>query len=814
MRLKYKPATPGGSTRDGSVSHPGQRWKPAFLALGLFAITLLVFWPTRHFDFLNFDDPDYVAANAQVQDGLTWEGVRWAFTTSHASNWHPLTWLSHLFDCQVFGLSPGAHHLHNVVLHALNAALVFGVLFRFTRQLWPGLLVAALFAWHPTRVESVAWVAERKDGLSTFFGLLTIWAYARYAQSRAALGPGDATRAARFCWLALGCFALGLMSKPMLVTLPFVLLLLDFWPLRRLEKNTRSWKAQVLWPLIREKLPFFALAMLAGGLTLWAQRAGGTILSIEALPLTDRLVNALVSYWRYIAKLCWPSGLAVYYPFEPYPWWLGTLAGSGLIAVSVAVIRARTVPFLTTGWFWFLGMLVPVIGLLQVGTQAMADRYMYVPALGLFIIVAFGLREIVQRFRIGRLLVSAVAALLLLGCVVATTRYLPQWRDSETLFRHALNVTKGNYVACNNLGTALEMRGRFNEAVECYAAALRLRPDHPDANQNWGRVLLMQGQAAEAEVYFRRGLETLPKSAAAWLNLGSALLHQGKNAEAAGAIQRAVELDPRLPEARVGLGCLLAAQGKRDEAIAQFEIALQAQPDYPAALNNLGALLTETSRAAEAVALLTRVVQFEPASAEGYYNLANAFVALGRWPEAESGYRRALQLKPGHPPALHRLGTVLRAQGNLAGAIELYRAALGADPNHAEAHRDLATVLMVNRESPLAIRHLREAIRLKSDWVEPLNELAWLLATHRDAALRDGAEAQKLAMRAVSLTQTNDARSLDTLAAAWAEMGRFDEAASAAQQALALAETAPPPGRADRIRERLTLYQALQPHRE
>jgi tetratricopeptide (TPR) repeat protein len=752
MIRKRKPAKLGVSTRDDG-SRGGKRWKPALLALGLFVVTMLVFWPARHFDFINFDDPDYVTANARVQAGLTWEGVRWAFTTNHASNWHPLTWLSHMLDGQVFGLSSGGHHLHSVLLHALNAGLVFGVLFRFTGNLWPSAVVAGLFAWHPLRVESVAWVAERKDVLSACFGLLCLLAYGAYARSIGGQAKQGhvGRRAGVWYGLALVFFALGLMSKPMLVTWPFVMLLLDFWPLRRFERSTLNPQPSTLPRLLVEKLPFFGLTAGACGMTILAQRAGGTILSIEAFSPGERIVNALVSYWRYIVKLCWPSGLAIYYPFEAQSWWLGVLAGAGLIAVSVGVVGARRLPFLATGWFWFLGMLVPVIGLLQVGTQAMADRYTYVPAIGLFIIVAFGFREIGARFQAGKVFVSVAGVLLLLGCVVATARQLAHWRNSETLFRHALSVTEGNYVAYNNLGTALEEQGRFNEAWECYAAALRLRPDHPDANQNWGRVLLANGRPAEAEVHFRRGLETLPKSAGAWLNLGSALLQQGKNAEAATVIQRAVTLDPHLPEARVGLGCLLAAQGKRDEAIAQFEIALKTHPDYTAALNNLGALLTEAGRTAEAVTFLQRAVQLDPDSAEGHYNLANAFAALEQYPQAEA---------------------------------------------------------------QAAVPHLREAVRLRPDWVEALNQLAWLLATHRDAALRNGAEAQRLAARAVSLTGTNDARSLDTLAAAYAEAGRFGEAATAAQQAAALAETARQPEQAAQIRERLALYRSLKPYRE
>src|ERR1039458_2264038 len=470
-------ATPihGGSHRNLQPAAPSPLATGCVLLLSVLvaALTVAAYWPVLQCGFVNYDDPLYVTANPHVQAGLTWPNVGWAFTAHHASNWHPVTWLSHMVDCQSFGLNPAGHHLVSLLLHLANTLLLFGLLNRLTRSCWPSALVALWFGVHPTHVESVAWVAERKDVLSTLFFLLTLWAYARYAEesnvSESASTANHASRATHYQPLAgpssrrhlpatiyyllsLGLFALGLMTKPMLVTLPFVLLLLDYWPLRRIAfpalqhsgtaaLHSPHHSATPILFLIREKLPFFLLALLSCGTPLWAQASAGSVISMEAFPLAHRVANALLSCVRYVEQTFWPAHLAVFYSYEgPAPAWLVLGAGVALLTVTAATIRARKCPWLAVGWLWFVGTLVPVIGLVQVGTQAMADRYLYIPSIGLFIVAAFGLSELAARFRFGTMALAMLAGLTLAGCLLATRRQVLYWRDSETLLRHALAV--------------------------------------------------------------------------------------------------------------------------------------------------------------------------------------------------------------------------------------------------------------------------------------------------------------------------------------------------------------------------------------
>ncbi|MES1180725.1 MAG: hypothetical protein ABUL66_02560, partial [Verrucomicrobiota bacterium] len=425
--------------------------RPRLVALLLALATLLVYLPVTRNGFVNFDDGDYVTGNRLVKDGLTWAGIRWAFTTFHASNWHPLTWLSHMLDCQLFGLSPGAHHCVNVLWHAANTVLLFVLLLRLTSSLWPSAFVAALFAWHPLHVESVAWVAERKDVLSTCFALLTLLAYTRYAQSttsdRRQVAGGFSSSffiLHSSFYLALVCFALGLMAKPMLVTLPFVMLLLDYWPLKRFSVSAFRFYR---FPLLLEKLPFFLLAAVSCVITYRAQDAGASVASLERVPLHLRLENSLVSYPAYLLKTIWPANLAVIYPLpKEIPGIAAATAAAVLIFFSTVVARARQrSPYLLVGWLWFLGTLVPVIGLVQVGSQSMADRYTYFPLIGVFIAAAFGVHALAVRFQFPKL-AAAAAGLTLTACVGLAENQLRHWRDSESLFAHAVAVTKNNDV--------------------------------------------------------------------------------------------------------------------------------------------------------------------------------------------------------------------------------------------------------------------------------------------------------------------------------------------------------------------------------
>jgi protein O-mannosyl-transferase len=502
-----------------------------WICLALAAANLVVFWPVRQYEFVNFDDHTYVSQNPHVQSGLSWPGLVWAFQAGYAANWHPLTWLSHMLDVQIFGLRPGPHHLVNLLFHLANTLLLFLLFHKLTGALWRSAFVAALFALHPLHVESVAWIAERKDLLSTFFGLLAIWAYVSYVEKSNLRSLTFKVQGSRFNvqrsefevpaphWpssilylLSLLLFALSLMCKPMLVTLPFLLLLLDYWPLGRLSLKTQNSKLKTLFSLLREKVPFLALSIASSVITVHAQKAGQALLSVDALPLWPRVANALVSYVRYIGKALWPSHLALPYPYlEAWPLAtvllaVVTVAGGSFIALRC--VRRR--PYFTVGWFWYLGTLVPVIGLVQVGPQAMADRYTYLPMVGLFLGIVWTITELSSRWpHRSRILACAVVVLLLL-CAVGSHRQLAHWQNSVTLFERAVAVTTRNYLAHHDLGEALEKQGRLDDAKSHLVAALEIRPDLPQAHYELGLVLFRQGHTGEAIAHYREALRLRP----------------------------------------------------------------------------------------------------------------------------------------------------------------------------------------------------------------------------------------------------------------------------------------------------------------
>lgn len=510
--------------------------RPRLVALLLALITAVVFWPVLHCEFVNFDDEDYITQNAQVQSGINWNGLRWAFATFHSFNWHPITWLSHMLDCQLFGINSSAHHGVNLLLHAANAMLLLLVLHRMTGYLWPSAFAAALFAIHPVHVESVAWASERKDVLSTFFLMLTLWAYARFVESKGETGgeqpgfPGPGPEPENpssirhrppwlFFGLALLFFAMGLMSKPMLVTGPFVLLLLDFWPLRRPPFSQTPFRLAALWPLVREKIPFLMLSLASSVITCLAQRQA--MPSLDYLPIGDRLGNALISCARYIGKMVWPANLAIPYP-HPGSWPLGVLlAALALIGIiSVLVIhQTRSRPYLLAGWCWFFGTLIPVIGLVQVGSQSLADRYTYIPLIGLFVMVSWGFKDLSVKLSLGRWVPALIGAILLLACAWRTRAQLAYWQNSETLFTHALAVTRYNLTAHFGLGKSLAEQGRNREALAQFEAALALKPDFAEAEGQIGLMLAGQGDLENAVAHYRRAIQSRPDSAGALNNL-------------------------------------------------------------------------------------------------------------------------------------------------------------------------------------------------------------------------------------------------------------------------------------------------------
>ncbi|MBN2124387.1 MAG: tetratricopeptide repeat protein [Deltaproteobacteria bacterium] len=481
------------------------------LALALF--TLAAFWQVRHHDFVNYDDYEYVVQNPHVRYGITPRGLVWAFTSFHSGNWHPLTWISHMVDCELFGLNPGAHHFTGLLLHVASSLLLCRVLFRMTGALWRSVLVAVLFAVHPLHVESVAWVAERKDVLSTLFWMLTIWAYHRYV---------DGPRAGRYL-LTLLFFTLGLMAKPMLVTLPFVLLLLDYWPLGRAVPGAR--RSGSPWPsLIREKAPFFALSLASCVVTLLAQIQWEAMLLPVSFP--DRAANALVSYAAYMVKTVWPQPLAVFYP-HPGDGLAATQVGGSILLLACVSLLAlgllRRHPYLLVGWLWYLGTLVPVIGLVQVGAQGMADRYTYVPLIGLFVMFSWSMERLASwnpRARAGVLL---VCGLITAALFLRTLFQVPYWKNGVTLFEHAIRVTRDTSLIRNNLGNALARQGRIAEAEMNYREALRIGPDVAAVHNNLGNVLLEQGRLKEAVEHYRWALEIRPDFPPARENLERAM---------------------------------------------------------------------------------------------------------------------------------------------------------------------------------------------------------------------------------------------------------------------------------------------------
>jgi hypothetical protein len=506
------------------------------VCLLLTAFTLAVFWQVQFNDFILYDDPSYVTSNRHVQSGLTGRGIFWALTTTDVSNWHPLMWLSLMLDFDLFRLNPAGYHWTNLLFHVANVILLLTVLKRMTGDLWRSSLVAALFAIHPLHVESVAWISERKDVLSTFFWILTMWAYIRYTERPEA----------RNYLLVIAAFVLGLMAKPMLVTLPFVLLLLDVWPLRRLripftgseetlsadrEDRRITW-FHALW----EKMPLFFLSVLSGVITYLVQKSWKSVGSLDMFPLEIRMVNALISYVHYIRKMFWPSDLSFFYPYVVW-WspWLVVGVALLLAGLTILVLRVRgTRPYLAVGWLWYLGTLVPVIGFVQVGSQAMADRYTYVPLIGLFMMIAWGVPELLGKWRFRKPLLSVLSGVILFVLAVCSWQQVQHWRNSVTLFEYALSVTSGNYLAHNNVGVALSLAGRTEEAVRHYSAALQIKPDYADAHNNLGVTLAAQGKVDEAIDHYAAALRIFPNHEKARINLATVIISKEKQEKAVG----------------------------------------------------------------------------------------------------------------------------------------------------------------------------------------------------------------------------------------------------------------------------------------
>lgn len=733
------------------------------ICLLLAASTLVVYGQVVDFGFVNIDDLGYVTENLVVHQGLNVDGVVWAFTTRGLANWHPLTWLSLMLDVETYGLEPAGFHATNLLLHLLNTLLLFGVLRYMTGESWRSATVAGLFALHPLHVESVAWVSQRKDVLSTLLGLGSLAAYAAYARRP---HPG------RYL-LTAGLLALGLMAKPTLVTLPLVFMLLDHWPLRRGVR-------------IREKIPLLALSAVSSAITFWVQKSGGAMSPTDVVPFPLRLSNAVVSYSRYLGKTLWPFDLSVIYPHPNLaggtPWEAWQVAGAAglLLAITACVMRLSRRRYLAVGWLWFLGTLVPMIGLVQVGEQAMADRYTYVPSIGLFIALVWGGADWVasQRPRAAWLCPAAVgfAALTLLACAGIAWRQVGYWRDSVSLFTQALASAPGSPLAHYNLGVALERAGKGDEALQFYSQAVEIKPEYVEAHNNLANALRARGELATAEHHYREALRYRPDFPVAHSNLAAVLQSQARTADAIEHYREAVRLDPGYAEAHYNLGVALASTGRLGDAIRSYRQALRLEPRLAEAHNNLGLALRSRGEYESALEHFRAAAELQPELAQAQYNLGVTLVLRGRFAQALEPLRRVVRLRPDRADTYYYLGLALSETGQ---------------PDEAIAQLEIAAARMPSSPSPL-------------------RALAWLLATHPEAGRREPKRAIRLASRATELTEHRDPSALDALGAAYASAGDFERAAEAAEAAAQLAEAAGDRQHSTRIRERVALYRQSQ----
>lgn len=589
------------------------------IGVGLFVITMILYWPVTRFPFVNFDDQLYVYENSNVVSGISWDGIQWAITAVVAANWHPLTVLSHMFDCSAYRLFAGGHHLTSLLFHAVNAVLLWLLLNRMTRLFWPSALVAALFAWHPLNVESVAWIAERKNVLSTFFFILTIWAYLRYAEN---------PRPARYA-LVLMLFALGLTAKPMLVTLPFILLLLDYWPLQRISSNENrlNLTSQTNRRLVLEKVPFLFLSLADCIITFVVQKQSGSIKSLEQVPMDLRLSNIPVAYLAYLEKAFWPFKLCVFYEFPSrLPVLAGLISFVLLVAATILTWHWRfRFRWLMVGWLWFLGILIPVIGLVQTGAQAMADRHVYLPLIGIFLIVACALNELLIARSQFRTSFTILIVSFLFCCLALTRQQLLHWQNSVALFTQAITVNPQSPFAQDMLGASLDGSGRTTEAVEHYAAAVHIRPNDAVLRYHLGRTLIDAGRFMEAEKHLVMALRQMPNNSILHNTLGVALMQGGQPQGAEKEFSRAIELQPDYSKPYFNLGKALLAQDQNQKAITNFIAALQLEPDWPEALQSLARAYAMTGNQSNAVN--TAILALKTAQARRNEVLANQIAA-------------------------------------------------------------------------------------------------------------------------------------------------------------------------------------------
>jgi tetratricopeptide (TPR) repeat protein len=666
----------GGDRRDRKACSPAAL---VLLSVAMAAAVLATYWPVLEYDFVKYDDDRYITDNRHVTGGISRESVAWAFTEWHYYMWHPLTTLSQMLDCQLYGLSAGRHHLTSLLIHIAGTLLLFWVLTRMTGAIWPSAFVAAVFGLHPLQVESVAWLAERKNVLSGLFWILTIGAYALYARR-----PGPLR-----LLLVVLVFALCIMTKAMVVTLPCALLLLDYWPLGRLRTTRKAGiritplqsqenllevrpapndgRGTSLGRLILEKMPLVILTVILSILTYNAQASGGVVSALEKLTLKSRAANAVISYLTYIEKMFWPSGLAVFYPHPAGNFSRTKVVVSAVLLLLLTVFfiyYGRRRKYLAVGWLWYIGTLVPTIGLVQVGAQARADRYMYVPMIGLLVILAWGVKDLVTRWRHLRIAAVVAAAVLLPAAAVCTRLQLRHWKDSAALFKHALDVTTNNFVMENNYANLLSDAGRIEQAIEHYQKALKLRPRSAEVYTNLGNALMDLDNVEDAIEHYRKAVSLAPTLAVAHHNLARALTEKGANVEAVAEYREAVRLKPDYVTAWSNLGFELAQQGTLEEAIECYNNAITLQPDNIIAHGRLGLALASLGRDDQAIEQFQIVLKARPDDFEMHFNLGILLERRGKTDQAIEKYRRALQINPDFARAQRQLEAALQKQKN------------------------------------------------------------------------------------------------------------------------------------------------------
>ncbi len=656
------------------------------ICLFLAVATLAVYWQVLDNDFVHYDDNDYITENLRVQKGVTFDNLTWAFASSHATNWHPITWISHMIDCQLYGLNPKGHHLTSLLFHVANTLLLLLIFVRMTGALWQSSFVAALFALHPLHVESVAWVAERKDVLSTFFMMLTLWVYTIYVKK------GGVRR----YLLVVLFFVLGLMSKPMLVTLPFVLLMLDFWPLGRLGliRDTRNEvtgqhtdERPNIFRLVLEKVPFFALAVGSSIVTFIVQERGGSVKLLEQYSIQTRIVNANVAYIEYIVNMVWPVKLAVLYPHpgNSLPIWKGVVTGLVMVLITVLVIRkARKIQYLAVGWFWYIVTLIPVIGIVQVGSQAMADRYTYITLIGLFVIIAWSANDLLSKWLRRKIWLGTLAAIILPVLIVLTWKQVQYWEDSITLYKHTLKHTSNNVHIHNNLGNVLKKRGRTEEAIKHYLQALRLKPDYVKAHYNLGIAYADSGMHKEAIDKYKQVIRIDPDNAWAHNNLSNAYGALGMYKEAIEECKKAIRINPDFAVAHYNLGNTYGESGMYKEAIEAYKQVIRINPDFADAHSNLGYAYLSSSMHKEAIEAYKQVIRIHPDSAWAYYNLGIAFADSGMYKEAIEACKKAIRIDPDYVKAHYNLGIAYLSLNDRGSALEQYKILKSLDPKLAK----------------------------------------------------------------------------------------------------------------------------------